>query len=151
MAVSVLHHDNRGVDEHADGQRQSAERHDVGADVQIVHGDERGQHRNRERQDGDERGTEVEEEGNADEADDDGLGNEVPLQRVDRLIDQPGAVVASHDLNAGRERRRDLLELGFYAVDDIESVHAVAHHHDAAYGLAFSLPVGRAAPLVRPK
>ena len=29
-AVGVLHHDDRGVDQHADGQRDAAERHDVG-------------------------------------------------------------------------------------------------------------------------
>ena len=76
------------------------------------------------------------------------LGEEVALERVNRLVDQPGAVVGGYDLNAGRQRGRDLLELGLDPVDDVERVHAVAHHHDAADGFAFSLPVGRAAPHV---
>ena len=29
MAIAVLHHDDGRIDEHADGQRQSAQRHDV--------------------------------------------------------------------------------------------------------------------------
>ena len=75
MAVSVLHHHNGGIDQHADGQRQAAERHDVRADVQEVHGNERGQHGDGQRENGHERGTEMEQKDDADEADDDGFEN----------------------------------------------------------------------------
>jgi hypothetical protein len=46
ISVSVLHHDNRRINEDANGKREPAERHDVGADVQEVHRDERRQHGN---------------------------------------------------------------------------------------------------------
>ena len=48
MAISVFHHHNGRVDQHADGQRQPAERHDVRSDVQVVHGDEGHQHSQRQ-------------------------------------------------------------------------------------------------------
>ena len=83
MAIAVLHHHNGRVDEHADGQRQTAQRHDVGADVEVVHGNEGRQHRNRQSKDGHQCGTEVKEKRDADEADDDGFENQVALERVD--------------------------------------------------------------------
>ena len=92
--------------------------------MQVVHGNKRGQHGNGQGQNGDECGAEMEEEHDADEADDDGFGDEVTLQGVDRLIDKPGAVVAGHDLDTGWQRRCDLLQLCLYAVDYIEGIHS---------------------------
>ena len=89
---------------------KSAERHDVRADMQVVHGDERRHHGDGQRENGNQRGTEVKEEHDADKADDDGFGDQVALQGMDRFVDEPGAVVASDDLNAGRQRRRKLLK-----------------------------------------
>ena len=60
-------------------------------------------------------------------------------------VDQPGAVVRRNDLHARRQRRANLRQLLLHAVDDIQRVHAVAHHHDAADGFAFALPIGDAA------
>ena len=40
VAVAVFHHDDGGIDQDADGQRQSAQRHDVGTDMQEIHRDE---------------------------------------------------------------------------------------------------------------
>ena len=45
MAIAVLHHHNRCVDEHTYGQREAPKRHDVGTDVQEVHGYEGRQYR----------------------------------------------------------------------------------------------------------
>ena len=73
MPIAVLHHHDRGVDQHANRQRQSAERHDVGADVQVVHRNERGDDRNRQRENRNQRGAEVKQKDDDDEADDDGL------------------------------------------------------------------------------
>ena len=60
MAISILHNHNRGVDQHADRKRETAKRHNVAADVQEVHRNERGQQSNRQRQNRDERRAEVE-------------------------------------------------------------------------------------------
>ena len=93
----------------------------------------------------------MEEERDTDKTDDDSFGNQVALQRVNRFIDKPRAIVAGHNLDTGGQRRRDLLQLCLYAVDYIEGVHAVAHHNDAAHGFSLALPIGRAAPLIGPK
>ena len=104
MAVAVFdHHDGR-VHEHADGQRQSAQRHDVRADVQVVHGNEGREHGDGQRQDGHQRRAEVKEKDDDDEADDDGLLIRSRLSVSMDCVDQPGAVVAGDDLDAGRQR-----------------------------------------------
>src|ERR1700752_2424912 len=40
MAIAVFDHDDRRVDQNPDGEREAAERHDVGANLQIVHRNE---------------------------------------------------------------------------------------------------------------
>ena len=50
------HHDGV-VDEHADGQRQAEQRHEVQREAAQPHGDERGDGRGRQRQAGDQRRT----------------------------------------------------------------------------------------------
>ena len=71
--------------------------------MQVVHGDECRQHGDGQCEDRHQRRAEVKEKGDADEADDDGLEDQVALERVDGLVDQPGAVIAGDDLNAGRQ------------------------------------------------
>ena len=45
----------------------------------------------------------------------------------------------------------ELLELGLHAVDDVERVLALAHHHDAADHVALAVEVGDAAAHLRPE
>jgi hypothetical protein len=54
LLVSVLDHDDRGVDHRADRDRDAAERHDVGVDALVVHDDEGREHAERQRDDRDE-------------------------------------------------------------------------------------------------
>src|SRR6266581_1940875 len=44
MPIAVLHHDDGRIDQNANGQRQPAQRHDVRADLQIVHREKRSDH-----------------------------------------------------------------------------------------------------------
>ena len=44
VLVRVLDHHHRGIDHRANGDRDPAERHDVGVDALVVHDDERYQH-----------------------------------------------------------------------------------------------------------
>ena len=83
----------------------------------------------------------MKEENNRYQADDNGLSQKVALQRSDCRADQSGAVVAGLDLNSIRQRWRDLCNLAFHAVDHVQSVLAVAHHDNAAYGFSFTLPL----------
>ena len=140
MAVAVFDHHDRRIDEHADRQRDAAQRHDVRAHAQPVHRDEGHQHRDGQRENRNQRGTEVKQENDDHEADDDGLFQQIALQRFDRRVDQTGAVVSRHDLDAGRQRRCDLAQLLLDAVDDVQRIHALAHDDDAADGFAFAIP-----------
>ena len=88
MAVAVFHHDNGGVHQHSDGQRQPAQRHDVGAHVQVIHRDERRNDGDGQRQNRDERRAEVEEENDDDQADDDRLFQQIALQGLDGFVNQ---------------------------------------------------------------
>src|SRR5665213_139992 len=146
MSVPVLNHYNRGIHQNSNRQRQPAERHDVGAYVQVIHRYEGHRDRNRQRDDRNQRRAKMEEKDDNYEADDDGLFHEVALQRLDGFLDQTGAVVTRHYFHAWRKRRFDLRELLLDAVDYCQSVQAVAHHHDAAYGFAIALPFDNAFP-----
>ncbi len=106
VLVRVLDHDDRRVHHGADGDRDAAEAHDVGADARArtctMNGD---QHADRQGEDGDQRAADVQQEDDADERDDRCFPRcSVSLQRVDGAVDQLGAVVdgarASH-LRAG--------------------------------------------------
>ncbi len=63
----------------AEGQRQSAERHDVRTDVQVVHRDEGRQHRDRQRENRNQRRAKMKQEEDDDNADDDRLFEQVAL------------------------------------------------------------------------
>lgn len=106
ISVPVLHHDDRCVDGHTYGEREASERHDVGDDVEEVHGDEYGKNDDGKGEDRDQSGAEGEED-----ADHEGFGEEVALEGVDGLIDEPRAVVGGDKLDSGRERGGDLLNL----------------------------------------
>ena len=67
VPVRVLEHDDRGVDDHADAQRQAAERHRVQRESGEVEQRERADDRNRNRRADDERGPEVSQEDEDDE------------------------------------------------------------------------------------
>ena len=70
LAVAVLdHHDGR-IDEHANGEREAAERHDVRADLQVVHRDEGCNHGNRQSEYGNQRRAEMKKEDDDDDAND---------------------------------------------------------------------------------
>ena len=73
MPVSVFDHDDSRVHQHADGERQAAQRHDVRADVEVVHGNERRNYSYRQGKDRNQCRAEVKQENDDDNADDDRL------------------------------------------------------------------------------
>jgi hypothetical protein len=105
VLVRVLDHHHGGIDHGADGDGDPAERHDVGVDALLLHDDEGGQDAERQRDDGDERRAQVEQEGEADERDDEELLEELAAEVLHRALDQPRAVVHRHDLDALRQAR----------------------------------------------
>jgi len=71
VSVAVLDHDDGRVHKNADGERESAERHDVRADVEVVHRDEGCEYCDRQGKNRNQRRAKMEEEDNDDHADDD--------------------------------------------------------------------------------
>ncbi len=151
LPVSVFDHNDGGVHEDANRQGQTAERHDVRGDVEVVHRDEGCDHGDRQGQDGNQRGTKVEQENDDHDADDDSLFEQVALQRFDGGLNQSGAVVSGDHFDARWQRGFDFEELLLDAIDDAEGIHPVAHHDNPANRFPFSLPLRNSFTNVRPE
>src|SRR5580700_9406004 len=71
------------------------------------------------------------------------------FQGVDRFADQSPAVIAGDDLDSGRQRSFDFSQLLLDAINHLEGVQPIPHNDDAAYGLAFAIPIRYTFPHVR--
>jgi hypothetical protein len=100
LANHVFGHHNARVDEHADGDGDSSQRHDVRRDARALHEQERAQHRERQRNGDDKNAAEVPEEEHVRQRDQNDLFNQRVAQRVDGMIDEDAAVVERNDLHA---------------------------------------------------
>ena len=143
--VGLLDDDDGGVDHRADGDRDAAEGHDVGADAEGAHRDERDEDGDGDGDDRDDGARDVPEEDEDDERDDDQLFDEGVLEVVDGGEDELGAVVGGDDFDARGEAGLEVFEFGFDAVDDLEGVFALADDDDAGDGFALAVEVGDAA------
>src|SRR6266700_5235635 len=76
-----------------------------------------------------------------DQADDDRFFEKIPLQCLDGCIDQIGAVVSRHDLDAGRKRWRNLVELLLDSIDNVQRIHPLTHYDNSTDGFALSIPL----------
>ncbi len=139
--VDIFDHDHGLVAKHADGDRDPRQRHDVGRESHGVHRNERQSHRDGQRHNRPRRPAKIEEEHDHDHADDETFLDNRPGQRVDGTSNQVGSVVGGDNLDALRQRRLNLGQLLFQAVDDPEHVLPVPHHHDATHGLALPIQV----------
>ena len=98
MAVAVLHHDDPGIHQHADGDGNTSQGHDVGSYPQQFHGDKGKQHRYRQGDDNYQSALEVEEKQQHHQGDDNRFLGQRPLQGIDGPFDQVRPVVGNHDL-----------------------------------------------------
>ena len=108
--------------------------HEVGADPVLDHAGDREQHRQGDDAGGDEGGAEVAQHQEQHDDDQDRAFDQVLLDRPDRRLDQPGAVVdrARHD--AVGQRRRDLVEPRRDALRGRPAVVADQQHGGADHG-----------------
>jgi hypothetical protein len=147
--VRVLDHDDGGIDHRADGNGNSAEAHDVRAQAEQVHAEISDQHPERQRDDGDKRAADVQQEHDADERDDGALLDQRALEGFDRTIDEVRTVVDRFDAHALGKARRDLDEPVLDVPDNRQRILAEALQHNAGNDLAVSVHLGDAAALVR--
>ncbi len=129
----VLHDDDARVDQHADGDRDARQAHDVRGDAGVIHAEEGDEHGQRQRQRHDEDRAEVHQEDDLRKRDERDFLDERRTQRVHRLRDQRGAVVERNNAHAGRQARADLRDAGLHAVDHLLRVGAAAGDDDAAH------------------
>ena len=109
VAIDRLQHDDRGVDQHADPEREAAERHDVERHSRLVERQEGGDHRGRDRQRHDHRRGGVAQE----EVENQHRQQAAHPGRVLDLVDGRGDVARLVGENRQVEVRRHLLvELG---------------------------------------
>src|SRR6516225_2162006 len=119
--------------------------------MQGRHGNEGRDEGYRNAYDRNKRRAEVKQKQDDHQADDDRFLNQVPLECVNRRVDQPRAIVAGNDLYAWRQAFPDFDELCFDPVDDVQRILAVTHHHDTADGFPLPVPFRDALPEVRTK
>ncbi len=83
-----------------------------------------------------------------DDANDDRLFQQIALQRLDRILNQPGAVVPRNQFHSRWQRSLDLGKLLLHPVDHVKSVQPVAHDDDAANGFAPNVWAKRNSPQI---
>ena len=132
VAEDVFGHHDRGVHEHADGDGDAGERHDVRLDAELLHQNKRDEDRGGERERDDEDAAEMEEEEDVHQRHEEDGFPEGELERGDGARDQVAAVVERFEGDARREARGNLGDFRFYVADDLVSVFAGAHHDGAA-------------------
>ena len=88
MADDVLCHDDAGIDQHADGNGDTGERHDVRGNAKRLHQDERDENRNRQGKRDDEDAAKMPEEDDVGQGDEDDFLDERVAQRLDGVLDQ---------------------------------------------------------------
>ena len=107
LANDVFGHHDARIDQHADGDGDSAQRHDVRRDARALHEQKRAQHRERQRNGDDQNAAEVPEKKNVRQRDQDDLFNQRVAQRVHGVIDENAAVVEGNDAARRREGRAE--------------------------------------------
>ena len=151
MLVRVLDHDDGGVDHGADGDGNAAQAHDVGAEAEQLHGHERHQDADGQHDDRHQGAADVQQKHDAHQRDDEAFLEQRAAQRLDGAVDQLGAVVDRHHLDALGQRGSDLRQPRLDVGDDVERVGAEALQGDAAGDFAFAVELGDAASFVRAK
>src|SRR5438874_601671 len=141
MPISVFHHDNGGVHQNANGQGQPTQRHDVGADIQVVHGNEGERERDGQGENRDQRRAEMKQKHDDDQRNNNRFLDQAMYQRVYLFADQCPAVIARNDFDSRRQRSFDFSQLLLDAIDHVEGVQPIPHNDNAAHGLAFAIPL----------
>ena len=149
--VGIFHHDDRRIDHGANSNGDPSKGHDIGGQVQVVHGDKRDDDGDGEGENGHQCASDMKKKDQADNTHNDAFFNQFFFQRGDRFQDEVRTVIGGHDLYALRKRRLDLLELFLYPVDQIKGILAIAHDHNATHNLALAVQLGYAAPHIRPQ
>ena len=125
-----------GIHKDADGDGQSAKRHDVGSDTCPLHQDESDQDREGEREGDDDHASQVSQEKEMSQRDQKDLLDQRDAQRAHRPVDQLTAIVEGLDRDSAGKRFTDLGNLLLHLPDDLLGALPIAHDDDSPDSLA---------------
>ncbi len=131
----VLDQHHRPVHHHPRADGQTGQRHQVGRDAELLHQDERNQHRQWQGDDHDDGRAEFAEEQEQYDRHQDGTLDQRTLRRPQRLLDQFGAVVVRHQRHALGQCRLRHGQLGLHRVHNRLRVLVDPCQRDAQHGL----------------
>ncbi len=146
QAHGVLDEDDGPVSQHADGDRQPRQGHQIGRQADHSHDQEGRQRRHRQLDDDEEGRTDVSHEKQQHEDDHDGALEESALNRTQGGFHQLRTVVEGGDRHIVRQRPLCNLELVLEACDDVLARCAPKHQYDAGDGLALAVAGDRTLP-----
>ena len=107
--------------------------------MQIRHWDEGQQHRHGQDENRHQCATKVKEKDYGNQAHDDTLLHELLAEHGNGPMNEIGPVIGRNDLDAFRQSRRDLFQLGFDPFDHGQRVLSGSHDHDPADCLALAI------------
>ncbi len=140
----VFHHHHGAVHQHADGDRQPAEAHEIGGEAELAHeqeGDKRGQRQRCGHHHG---STQIAEEKHQQhQHEHDGLGKRFRYRAHCPLHQRP-AVVEGHQLHTGRQGALDFCKLGLHLGYDLARIRAAQPQHQPFGGFLAAVTRDRA-------
>ncbi len=137
VADDVFDDHDRAVHQHADGDGQAAQRHQVGGHAELLHQNESDEHRQRQRQGHDQRGAQVaEEQHQQDDDQHDGFGERLG-DRADGALHQAAAVVEDLGRHALRQGGCEFGEFRVHTFHYLLRVRAAQTEHQAFHRFAF--------------
>jgi hypothetical protein len=139
LAFDVFNDHHRGIDQHADGDGQAAQTHQIGRKAGGAHQDEGGERGERQHQRDDQRRAQVAEEGE-EQQDNQHDGFEQRFRhRTDSAVDQIAAVVEGFDADALGQGRGNFGQPGFDAGDHGLRIGAAQAEHQALHRFALAI------------
>ena len=150
VLVQILHHHDRRVDHRPNRDRDAAERHDVGAQPEKPHRQERHENADRESDDRHEGTRRVQKKEHRDQRDDDGFFHQLVAQRGHRVIDESRPIVPFDESHALGQRALQLCHFCLHPVDDGARIFAVAHHHPSGHDFSAAIQLRDTSADLRP-
>ena len=125
----VLRHNDPGIHQHSDRDRNSRQRHDVRRNAELIHQDEGDENRERQRDRDDQDAAEVKQEQNVGEGHEDHLLDQRVLEGGHGPFDQIAAIVKRAHLNSRRQTRRHLFQPFLHLLNHRHRILAGPHDH----------------------
>ena len=139
-ADGVFHHHHGSVHQHADGDCEAPQAHQVGAHADKAHQQKGAQGRQRHHHRHHQRGTKLAEEQKQQDDDQYGRFQQSAFYRAHSALDQRAAVIERHHLDAGWQAGRHLVQPGSDGFDQRRSIGPAQRHHDAFHRFPCTVP-----------